>query len=101
MKNDVVIDGVKYRAVKNGNIKIVVLERGFVYVGYVEETDTKIIITNARCLIRWGTKNHLGELAEGPSENTKLGDPCIVMARLEQVIHTIEVNQDEWKKHFD
>ena len=89
--------------ISTGPIKIVVLERGFIYVGKYEEeggeSDT-CTITNARSLIQWGTTGHLGELVNGPTAKTKLGDPCIVKSRLNQVLYTIEVDQNAWIKHI-
>jgi len=101
MAHEIIIDGVKYVPAEGGEIKIVVLERGFIYVGRFRETEQNIEIIGARSLIRWGTTGHLGSLIEGPSENTKLGDACHVKARVSQLIHTIEVNQDAWNKHID
>ena len=99
---EITVDGVRYAPVDDsGEIKIVVLERGFVYVGRCSEVmddgGDKITIRDARSIIRWGTTEHLGELVDGPKENTKLGASCTVMARVQQVIHMIEVNQDAWK----
>jgi len=68
---EIVIDGVKYvPACECGPIKIVVIERGFVYVGRVEQVNNLVRLVGARSLIRWGSSQHLGELAEGPLENT-------------------------------
>ena len=100
MKN-VEIEGVKYVPLADfGPIKIVALERGFIYVGHVDESDDKdIVIRGAVSLIRWGTTTHLGGLVNGPLENTKLGAPCDVTARWSQVNHRMEVSQDAWSKH--
>lgn len=97
----IIVDGKKFVEEYNGPIKIVVLERGFVYVGRVEMNDTEITIYNARSLIQWGTTNHLGELVNGPTPKTKLGNSCNVRSFIQQVIHTIEVNQDAWYKYID
>ncbi len=101
-KKEVVIDGQRYvRACDSGPIKIVVLERGFVYVGRVdEEGDPVIAIFGARNITRWGTTKHLGELVSGPLENTTLGDPCTVQCRIGQIIHMIEVEQNGWQQHI-
>lgn len=100
---EMVIDGVTFVPREQGNepIKIVVLERGFVYVGCVHPEDDGLVIHNARSLIRWGTTKHLGELVNGPLANTKLGDRCTVRARYQQVIHTIEVSQHAWNTHVN
>ena len=99
------IDGVVFVAEEDiakpsGPIKIVVIERGFVYVGRVSTLDAGTLqIEAARSLIRWGSSQHLGELVNGPLENTKLGAACTVLVRNSQVIHMIEANQDGWSKH--
>lgn len=98
---DIVIDGERFvRARDSGPIKIVVLDRGFIYVGRVEEDDASITIRGARCLIRWGTEKHLGQLVDGPCEATSLGDGCTVQCRVERVIHTIEVSQNAWTDYI-
>jgi len=105
-QKEVVIDGERFvRACDSGPIKIVVLERGFVYVGRVDQANDSVIsaavtIHGARCLIRWGTKKHLGQLVDGPLDGTSLGGACTVQCRLGQVIHMIEVSQDGWSKHI-
>lgn len=70
---------------------IVVLDRGFVYVGDVCEKDGMLIITKAKNIRYWGTKNGLGELQNGPLKETKLDDVGIVKAPLRAVIHFILV----------
>lgn len=97
--SEVVIDGKRYVAADSlgGEIKIIVLERGFVYVGQVKEELSHTVIHNARAIIRWGTTKHLGELTNGPLENTKLGDRCTINVKDSKIIHTIEVNQNAWK----
>ena len=101
----IVVDGITYvPADQSGEIKIVVIERGFVYVGRVQQGECNgergMQICSARSLIRWGSSQHLGELVNGPLENTQLGAPCTVRVHESQIIHTIEVNQDAWKSHI-
>jgi hypothetical protein len=98
--NTVEINGVKYvKESTSGEIKIVVLDNGFVYVGHYREEETGASLRGARNIIRWGTTEHLGELVDGPLENTKLGRACNISFRFEKLNHTIEVNQDAWKKY--
>lgn len=98
--SEIIVDGVRFIRAVDGPIKIVVLERGFVYVGKVVEDAERITIHGARSIIRWGTTGHLGGLVDGPLVETKLGAPCVVTARIQHVIHTIEVNQNGWGKHI-
>ena len=94
---EIEVNGERYIKANNfGQVKIVVIDRGYIYVGRCEEVDAGLIIHNARCIIRWGTSKHLGELVDGPLENTKLGEPCNVLVRWEQVNHQIGVNQNAW-----
>ena len=104
MAKEIVVDGVKYVPVcECGPIKIVVIERGFVYVGRVEKNDETgdVTIYGARSLIRWGSSQHLGELVDGPLKNTKLGASCTVLVRQQQIIHMIEVNNGGWNNHIN
>lgn len=54
---------------------LVVLDRGFVYVGEVRRDGDLLCITNARNVRKWGTENGLGELRTGPRPSTVL-DVC-------------------------
>jgi hypothetical protein len=68
---------------------IVVLDRGFVYVGKIALDDEWVHISNAKNIRAWGTKNGLGELRNGPLAETKL-DPCgVVLAPRRALISLI------------
>jgi hypothetical protein len=107
MSKEIVVDGVRYvpASTCGGPIKIAVIERGFIYVGRIDGSDPfgadSTTIHGARSLIRWGSSQHIGELVNGPLENTKLGASCTVHVGKKQIIHFIEVNQDAWTKHID
>lgn len=76
--------------------KIIVLDRGFVYVGYVKIEGKMVTIENARNIRRWGTTKGLGELAnDGPTPNTKLDHVGTVTVPLRAVNHVIECKK-EW-----
>ena len=68
---------------------IVVLDRGFVYVGDITVDDHYCHITNARNLRAWGTTNGLGELRNGPLSGTKMDMVGEVIAPIKSVIHYI------------
>lgn len=100
--NTIMLNGRRYVPLdESGDIKIVVLERDFVYVGRTEIADGQVTIRGARAVIRWGTTQHLAQLVNGPLLNTKLGAAGTVRAMDAQLIHTLEVNQDAWSKHID
>ncbi len=84
-----------------GLIRIVVIDHGFVYVGRWVNCNGYMRIEGARCLIRWGTTEHLGQLKDGPRPETKLGERCTVEVREARVNHVITVDQDAWKEHID
>lgn len=96
------IDGVDYvrkgaETALQGDIKIVILDRGFIYVGAVKYEGDFIVITNAKNLRYWGTTKGLGELVNGPLPNTKLDLTGTLRAPLRALIAVIDVNQDKWK----
>jgi hypothetical protein len=68
---------------------IVVLDRGFVYVGDVVEGPEKLTISNAKNIRRWGTTKGLGELTSGPLEDTIIDPVGVVVCYRKAVIHLI------------
>lgn len=69
---------------------IVVLDRGFVYVGTVSCSDQYVTIHDSKNIRVWGTSNGLGELRNGPLSGTKLDATGEVVAPLKSVIHFIK-----------
>lgn len=103
--NEIEINGVKYvpkdsvqRVEHTGDIKIVVLQRGWVYIGRLERNDNDCKLHSAYCIRTWGTTKGLPELVNGATSSTKL-DKCEGVVEFDwlTVIHTITVNQDKWK----
>ena len=76
---------------------IVVLERGFVYVGAVSTDDRWLYIEYAANIRRWGTTRGLGELVSGPRPETRLDPAGDVKAPLSALIHLIEVEAAKWE----
>ncbi len=77
---------------------IVVLDRGFVYVGDVEISGDWCVIQNARNIRYWGTKKGLGELAlDGPKKETRLDAIGTIRAPMRAVISVIDTKADKWK----
>lgn len=68
---------------------IVVLDRGFVYVGNVTEEGEYLRVTNAKNIRFWGTKKGLGELREGPLSETKLDEVGEILAPKRALIHLV------------
>jgi hypothetical protein len=81
------------------SFKIVVLDRGFVYVGNVSWDGDMLVITAARNIRRWGTTQGLGELARlGPRPNTVLDDVGTVRAPARALISLIDTEDSLWAR---
>lgn len=104
MKN-VMIDGIEYTPVKkegSNEVRIVVLQRGWVVVGYYSREGDNCKLHKASVIRNWGTTKGLGEIAEdGPKKDTKL-DPTnglVEFHRLTEVL-TLVAEEAEWKEHL-
>jgi hypothetical protein len=80
-----------------GDIKIVVLQRGWVYIGRFERNGNDCKLHNAYNIRKWGTTKGLPELVNGAISNTVL-DKCEGVIEFDwlTVVHTITVNQSKW-----
>ena len=85
-------------SIVKGDIKIVVLQRGWVYVGKFQRKGNDCQLHNASCIRTWGTTKGLPELVNGVTSSTKL-DKCDGVVEFDwlTVIHTITVNQAKWE----
>lgn len=65
MKNSITIDGVEYRpaSLTMGKRAVVVVDRGWIFAGDVEEKDGKIILRRAVWVFRWESVGFDGVLA--------------------------------------
>ena len=96
----VLINGVNYVRADAGvdaPYQIAVLDRGFVYIGYVKWNDHVLTITDARCIRRWGTTKGLGELVNGPRPETILDAVGTIHVPEHALIHLIDVVESAWK----
>ena len=79
--------------------QIVILDRGFVYVGDVTIDGDMAIINSAQNVRRWGTTKGLGEMAaNGPLKTTVLDPAGVVRAPLRAVIAFLECEESSWTK---
>src|ERR1019366_4169273 len=87
-----------------GDIKIVVADRGFVYVGRIKAetvgTNDFIVVTQAKNIRIWGTTKGLGELVSGPTSKTQLDSVGTVRIPMRAVISIIDVEQAKWKQQI-
>ena len=102
--NEVEINGIKYVRKDSiqtkqfeGDIKIVVLQRGWIYIGRFERIGNDCKLHNAYNIRSWGTTKGLPELVNGATQNTKL-DKCDGIVEFDwlTVVHTITVNSTKW-----
>lgn len=86
------------------DIRIVVAQRGWIYVGEVTREEHEIVIRRARAIRRWGTSHGLCQLADGPTANTVLdngpGKGRAVRLHPLQIIHSIDCDPKAWEKHL-
>lgn len=79
--------------------QIVVLQRGWVAVGQVAESEDapdEFVISDAHILRRWGTSKGLGELVNGPLENTVLDPAGTVRTNKLGVVMRVDVSEAAW-----
>ena len=103
--NEVEINGIAYVRKDSvsvpkefdGDIKIVVLQRGWIYIGRFERNGNDCKLHNAYCIRVWGTTKGLQELVNGATTSTKL-DKCEGVVEFDwlTVVHTITVNKSKW-----
>ncbi len=78
---------------------IVVLDKGFVYIGNLSVSKNYYILTEASNLRVWGTKKGLGELVlEGPKEATVLDLCGLVKIPFRSVITIHPTKKELWIK---
>jgi len=76
---------------------IVVLDRGFVYVGNVQCSGDWCVIADAKNIRVWGTTKGLGQLAlNGPTDKTSLDDVGTVRAPMRAVISLLDTEKTKW-----
>jgi hypothetical protein len=86
----------------SGDIKIVILQRGWIMVGIFKKNDSDCKLHNASVIRTWGTTKGLGEIAlDGPTSKTIL-DKCNGLVEFDSltVVAMISCNQEKWEKHL-
>lgn len=105
MPKSVTIDGVEYveqNRPDDAKLRIVIVDsRGLTFVGRVSLSalsgDVLPVIYDARCVIRWGTKGHLAQLAAGgPTTTTVLGDLRDVRVAARNIVAVWDCDEEAW-----
>lgn len=82
-----------------GDVKIVILQRGWIMVGKFDRNGSDCKLHNASVIRSWGTKDGLGEIAKGgPTSTTKL-DKCFGVVEFDYltVVASIACNEAVWQ----
>jgi len=82
-------------------LQIAVLDKGFVYIGYVTTDGEWCHISDAWNIRRWGTTRGLGELVDGPTANTELDRVGNVRVPMHALLHLIAVMGEKWTSKLD
>lgn len=100
----ITVDGIDYvradtipaHAPADSPVRIVVLQRGWVVVGYYSEDGDRVTVSNASVIRRWGTTKGLGELVTGPTSETVLDPVGLVEAHRLGVLFTVACSDESW-----
>lgn len=83
------------------DIRIVILQRGWVMVGVWSKKGTVCSLTDAKVIRLWGTTKGLGELVlNGPTSKTALDETGIVEYHELTEVANIRCEMNPWKKFF-
>lgn len=80
--------------------RIVVLDRGYIYVGNCSfEAEGRLLLMTSVSNIRlWGTTKGLGELVHGPTSTTILDTCGNLVIPVGSIISIMEIKEDSWKR---
>jgi hypothetical protein len=104
--NTITVDGIEYvkkgsEEPKNSNIKIVILQRGWVMIGRYSENGDMCSLDNAYVIRSWGTTKGVGELAlNGKQSSTKLDKAGHVEFHKLTTVATINCKEDLWESEL-
>jgi hypothetical protein len=106
MNKEIIVDGIKYVPKKDreymGDIKIVILQRGWVMIGRFKKTGSDCKLYDAYIIRRWGTTNGIGELAGKGKQKDTILDKCFGIVEFDYltVIATISCAEEKWKNEL-
>jgi hypothetical protein len=84
------------QAEKGDDIRIVIGQRGWVWVGRFTQDGDEVTIHDAYTIRKWGTTKGLGELVHGPKDKTVLDPSGTVRLHALAVLATMDCNTDKW-----
>ena len=84
-----------------GNLKIMILDRGWVFIGLVRGFSGGFAIEEAHCVRYWGTTDGIGQLAlSGPTDKTKLDPAGTITVPRHALIAALDVDPKNWVETF-
>ena len=82
----------------SGNIRIAVLQRGWIVVGYYKKEGDMCILSHCAIFRNWGTTKGLGQIAkEGPTKDTILDKCEDIEWHILTGIFTMRCVEEVWK----
>ncbi len=81
-------------------VKIVILQRGWVFVGRFSKKESECKLENAYCIRQWGTTKGIGELVNGPTSSTKIDKANTVRFHELGIVALIDCEESKWDKHL-
>jgi len=81
------------------DIRIVILQRGWVMVGKFSKRGTQCFLDNGSVIRVWGTTKGLGEIAAGPTAQTQLDPVPQVEFHELTVIATLKCDPVKWRDY--
>ena len=85
----------------NGPVKIVILQRGWVMVGYYSQEGQNCQLDRAAVVRKWGTTKGLPEIAaNGPTKDTVLDKSPTIRFHELTVIATIDCEESKWLNYL-
>lgn len=99
----ITINGVDYIPVSEAGPRhstkkqILVLQRGWIFIGDLAKDGEEVVLSNAKNIQRWGTTDGLGQLAlSGPTPDTVLKDAGTVRCHVLTVVFHMDVDESKW-----
>lgn len=82
-------------------VAIVILDKGFVYAGFVHfsECGGYLTIRNGVCVRRWSVESGLGQVASnGPDKDVILNECPDIFVPVRSLIHMLAINRAKWER---
>lgn len=82
-------------------VRILILQRGWVMVGYyVDDDNDRVTLKGARVIRKWGTTQGLGQLTTGPTSSTILDPAGTVTTHILGIVASLACDLDCWEEHL-